>query len=165
MITIDEVIQTLDLVPLEVEGGMYKCVYSADQQVDGRPICSVIYYLLSKDAFSHLHRLPTDEVYYFFMGDPVELLELLPDGSHRKVILGQNITEGERVQTVVKAGNWQGSHLKSKDGAYGFALLGTSMAPSYAPGDYEHGDRANLSDQYPEVKELIECLTGEAVFR
>lgn len=165
MITIDEVIRTLDLVPLDVEGGMYKSVYSAEQMVDGRPICSVIYYLLSRKAFSHMHRLSTDEVYYFFLGDPVELLELMPDGSHRTVALGQNIMENESVHTVVKAGSWQGSHLQSEEGDYGFALLGTSMAPAYVPGIYEHGDREVLCRQYPEAAELIKRLTGKAVFQ
>lgn len=165
MISIDEVIETLGLVPLDVEGGMYKNAYDAEQLVDGRPICSVIYYLLSKDSFSHLHRLSTDEVYYFFLGDPVDLVELMPDGSHRVVTLGQNITQGECVQTVVKAGTWQGSRLKKQDGPYGFALLGTSMAPAYDPDSYEHGQAKDLCQQYPDAKEWIECLTGEAVFR
>lgn len=165
MVTVDQVIDTLKLVPLEVEGGMYRCVYSAEQTTDGKSICSVIYYLLTRESFSHMHRLPTDEVYYFFLGDPVELLELMPDGSHKKVILGHNITENEQVHTVVPAGCWQGSHLKSGDGTYGFALLGTSMAPAYGPGDYEHGQREALCSEYPKAAELIRSLTGKAVFR
>lgn len=159
MMNADDIIKELNLVPLDQEGGMYRITYESDTPLNGRPSCSVIYYLLSSETFSHMHRLPTDEVYYFFLGDPVELLELMPDGTHRKVILGQDIQNGQSVQAVIKAGSWQGSHLLNGGEANKFALLGTSMSPAFAPEDYEHGDRETLCRQYPQMRELINQLT------
>jgi hypothetical protein len=40
-----------------------------------------------------------------------------------------------------------------------FALLGTTMAPGFEFSDYEAGDRAVLTAQYPEFAEIIGRLT------
>ncbi len=40
-----------------------------------------------------------------------------------------------------------------------FALLGTTVAPSFEFQDYEHGDRISLVEKYPEYKEIITKLT------
>src|SRR6266702_3041828 len=58
---------------------------------DGKPLCSAIVALLVDDpsVFSDMHRLPTDEIWHFYLGDPIELLLLHPDGSDELVILGK----------------------------------------------------------------------------
>src|SRR5207245_2095434 len=89
---------------------------------------TAIYYLLTPDTFSALHRLPTDEVYHFYLGDPVEMLQLWPDGSGRVGTLGQDVRAGQLLQVIVPRGVWQGSRLRP-GGA--FALLGTTMAPGF----------------------------------
>ena len=73
---------------------------------DGKPLCSAIVALLVDDpsVFSDMHRLPTDEIWHFYLGDPIELLLLYPDGSDELVILGHDVLAGQRVQTVVAAG-------------------------------------------------------------
>ena len=77
---------------------------------DGKPLCSAIVALLVDDpsVFSDMHRLPTDEIWHFYLGDPIELLLLHPDGSDELVILGQDVLAGQRVQTVVPAGVYMG---------------------------------------------------------
>ena len=64
---------------------------------------SAIYYLLTAepDCFSALHKLPTEEIYHFYLGDPVEMLLLYPDGRIERVILGQDLLGGQQVQFVV----------------------------------------------------------------
>jgi len=49
---------------------------------DGKPLCSAIVALLTDDpsSFSDMHRLPTDEIWHFYLGDPIELLLLHADG-------------------------------------------------------------------------------------
>jgi cupin superfamily protein DUF985 len=47
-----------------------------------RTVSTAIYYLLTPDTVSALHRLASDEVFHFYLGDPVEMLHLLPDGAH-----------------------------------------------------------------------------------
>lgn len=161
-ITPEKLIQQLKLEPLPQEGGLFRRTYESQQETENTPMGTAIYFMLFGQGYSHLHRLPTDEIYHFYLGDPVELLELLPDGSSRVTILGQDICNGASVQHVVKGGTWQGSRLKS-GGTY--ALMGTTMAPGFCQEQYEHAQYIQaLQQQYPSQKEMIACLSGETKF-
>jgi predicted cupin superfamily sugar epimerase len=103
-----------------------------------------------------MHRLPSDEVYHFYLGDPVEMLQLHPEGRSEIVFLGRDIAAGQRVQVVVPTGTWQGSRLV--EGGE-FALMGTTMAPGFAQSDYEGGTAEELGDLYPDRWELIRRLS------
>lgn len=162
MSKVEEIIKCLDLQPLEKEGGLFKSTYRSREKIGERDMCSAIYFMLTGEGYSHLHRLPADEVYHFYSGDPVELLELLPDGSSRVVILGGDILSGQKVQHVVQAGSWQGSHLL--DGGE-YALMGTTMSPGFEYMDYEHAENPELLiEQYPEQEKMIRKLTGKTKF-
>ena len=156
--TAQQVIDALGLVPLAGEGGMYRQTYASARTLDGAAAGTAIYYLLTEHSFSHLHRLTGDEMYHFYLGDAVELCELLPDGAGRVTVLGQDLAAGYAVQHLVPAGVWQGSRL-APGGKW--ALLGTTMCPGYTDGGYEHGRRETLAAQYPAFAPYIEALTGE----
>jgi uncharacterized protein len=171
-LTAEQVIELLRLEPLPVEGGYYRVTYVADEKLDAatlperyggsRAYGGAIYYLLHGENFSALHRLLTDEVYHFYLGQPVEMLLLYPDEHEEVVRLGTNLAAGERVQVVVPRGVWQGSRLANPaDGADSFALMGTTMAPAYDQADFELGDRDALIAAYPQRAELIRALTRE----
>jgi len=169
-ITAQQVIERLGLEPLAGEGGMFRQTYLAADTVPRaalpsrypheKPVGSAIYYLLTDepDSFSALHRLPTDEIYHFYAGDPVEMLLLHPDGRGERVRLGSAFMSGERVQFVVPRGTWQGSRL-APGGRW--ALLGTTMAPAYTDSDYDGGRRAELAARHPEFAAEIRRLTRE----
>ena len=102
-------------------------------------------------------------MYHFYAGDPVELLELLPDGTSRVTVLGSDLCAGQEVQHVVSAGAWQGSRL-CPGGRYG--LMGTTMSPGYEDSDYEHAsDPEALIAQYPAEAARIRLLTGKVRYR
>ena len=84
------------------------------------------------------------------------MLLLYPDGKGERILLGQDLLSGQTIQQVVPAGTWQGSRLLA--GGY-YALLGTTMAPAFTPGDYTAPDRSALEAQYPDYKDLIHELT------
>lgn len=67
--TAQDVIRLLDMVPLGQEGGMVKETWKSKKKDHGISEGSAIYYLLTEDSFSHLHRLTGEEVYHFYMGD------------------------------------------------------------------------------------------------
>ena len=124
-----------------------------------KPRSTAILYLLSADdpdSFSALHRLPTDEVYHFYLGDPVELLLLRQDGESEIVTLGHDILNGQHVQFAVPAGAWQGARVVPGGE---FALMGTTMAPGFTDTDYVPGDRDTLLERFPDRAELISLLT------
>jgi predicted cupin superfamily sugar epimerase len=155
----DDIIRFLQLEPLPCEGGWYRETYRSPRPFPGiaRSAGTAIYYLLTPDTFSALHRLPTDEIFHFYLGDPVEMLQLgpNPEDGGKIVTLGPDILTGHQVQTVVLAGVWQGSLLRA-GGA--FALLGTTMTPGFDFADYEAADRDALSAAFPAFTERIARL-------
>ena len=167
MLTADRIKELLDLHPLPEEGGYYAETYRVHPPANGappardqipRPVKTAIYYLLAPDTFSAMHRLPTDELFHFYLGDPVEQLHLYPDGTGRVVRIGPDLLAGERPQVLAPRGVWQGARL-APGGSHGYALLGTTMAPGFDFADYEGGRREELIASYPAFRKLIEALT------
>ncbi len=164
----EELKRHLGLEPLPVEGGYYARTYRSEiaipesalpERFDGsRRISTAIYFLLTPDTLSSLHRLASDEIYHFYFGDPVELLMLAPEGHGEVVRLGHDLEAGMTVQTVVPGGCWQGSRL-DEGGEY--ALLGTTMAPGFEWQDFEAGDGGALIAQYPDYSDRIRQLIRE----
>ena len=151
-------IDKLGLIPLEIEGGMFRQTYLSKFLTDGRPMGTAIYYLLSADAFSHLHLLDVDEIYHFYLGDPVELCLLDESGNLSVEILGQDIQKGQHVQITAPKGVWQGSKLVPGGK---WALLGTTTTPGYLDSGYTHADRETLIERFPQHAKAIKSLTGE----
>ena len=151
----------LGLVPHPCEGGCFVQTYAADEMVsleryDGaRRTGTAIYYLLEPGTFSEMHRLRSDEVFHFYAGGAVEMLQLAEGHAGRTVVIGNDLVAGERPQVVVERGVWQGSRLK--DGEW--ALLGCTVSPGFEYEDYETGDRAELMGLWPEWAEMIAELT------
>ena len=165
-----DLIATLNLQPLPGEGGYFHETYRADDThavlpsrygPGERAFCTAIYYLLTPDTFSALHKLPTDEIFHFYLGSPVEMLLLREDGTGSVITIGPGIGNGMRPQVVVPRGTWQGSRLV--DGGE-FALLGTTMAPGFEFPDFVAGSRAELTSRYPTYSRWIEGLTREPSF-
>jgi uncharacterized protein len=166
--TARELIASLGLLPLPGEGGYYRQTWAAQESVAaealparyGQPknLGTAIYYLLTDepDSFSAMHRLPTDEIYHFYLGDPVEMLLLLPEGASRRPILGNDVRHGQAVQLVVPRDTWQGSRLRP-GGC--FALMGTTMTPGFDPEDLILGERAVLQAGWPAEAQRIAELT------
>lgn len=168
MPTADELIRYLGLAPHPKEGGYFRESYRADDAWPAtalptrygqeRRASTAIYYLLTPTTFSALHRLRSDEIFHFYLGSPVRMLQLLPDGSGRTVVLGPDLLAGQQPQLVVPHGIWQGSILNAGGE---FALLGCTVAPGFEYADYETGNRKTLLAQYPEFTDAIVRLTVE----
>jgi len=166
--TAQEIIDCFGLEPLPEEGGFFKSSYrSSDILPTGalpkryngpRHLGSAIYYLLTPETCSRMHRLPTDELFHFYLGAPVNILLLYPDGTSGIMTMGQDIQNGQVLQALVPRGCWQGAYLAT-GGA--FALMGATMSPGFDYDDYEAGDRKTLVLQYPNRMALIEKLTEE----
>ncbi|MFF2923215.1 cupin domain-containing protein [Streptomyces celluloflavus] len=172
------------LVPLPREGGLYRRTWAGPERPDGRPEGSAIVLLLTagRGGGSALHRLPTDEIWHFYRGDPLTLLLLTEGGGEgdgrekregarddlsgagngpgpgdtaRTVTLGPDILGGQHVQFTVPAGTWMGAEV-AEGGSW--ALLGCTMAPGFTFEDYEHGDGAELAARFPQEAARITAL-------
>lgn len=142
-----EIARLLHLSPHPEEGGWFIETYRSTEAVGDRSLSTAIYYLLSETSISAMHRLPGDEIFHHYLGDPVEVLLLHPDGRHELVILGPDLRAGHRPQLVVPGGVWQGAVLKAGQAA----LLGTTMAPGFDFADYTHGDPDALALTWPDA--------------
>jgi len=165
-IAVDEIIALLGLERHVVEGGYFAETYRSTELLSEsclparfdtpRPVSTAIYYLLTNDTRSEMHRLTSDEVYHFYLGDPVTMLNLHPGASSDIVTLGCDIAARQKLQHVVPHGAWQGACLR--EGGR-FALLGTTVAPGFDYADYESGARTELTELYPDMGDLIARLT------
>jgi uncharacterized protein len=165
-----ELKKLLRLEPHPREGGWFRETWRATETLPpdslppryqaaraaGRAAGTAICYLLEPDNFSEMHRLASDEVFHFYLGDPVEMLQLWPDGSGQSIVLGQRVAAGDLLQTVVPQGVWQGSRLV--EGGR-FALLGCTVSPGFEYVDYESGRRDELVRAWPDWAEKIVRLT------
>jgi predicted cupin superfamily sugar epimerase len=147
--TTQEIISKLNLEPLAGEGGYFRLNYQSEQ-------ASAIYYLVTPKDFSALHRLKGDEIFHFYAGDPVEMVQLSADGALKKTIIGSDFMNGMEPQVVVPAQVWQGIRLV-EGGKW--ALLGTTMAPRFEYEDFELGNREKLSELFPKFAEVIKAFT------
>jgi predicted cupin superfamily sugar epimerase len=163
--TADEIRKLLRLEPHPIEGGWYRRTYTSDVSVallrGVRPYGTAIYYLLEEGAFSEMHMLASDEIFHFYYGDPVEMLQLLPDGGSAVYTLGPDLAAGQHVQLVVPAGVWQGTRLidDGRSGGGKVALLGCTVTPGFDFADYRNAAAAELISGWPMEAERIRKLT------
>ncbi len=158
--TADQIKSLLKLEPHPVEGGWFRRTYTSAGSVElphgVRAQGTAIYYLLEAGSFSEMHVLASDEIFHFYLGDPVEMLFLLPDGRSALLTLGPDLWEGQRPQIAVPAGVWQGARLV--DGGE-VALLGCTVTPGFDFADYRGGSYAELAAKWPAEAERIRKLT------
>jgi hypothetical protein len=165
--TAEDVKKLLGLAPHPREGGWYVRTYEAEELVaaeafedaryaGARRTGTAIYYLLEPGTFSEMHRLRSDEVFHFYAGDAVEMLQLTAAGLGKKVVIGNDLGRGERPQVVVGRGVWQGSRLAAGGR---WALLGCTVSPGFEFEDYEAGARTELCQGWPDFAEEIMALT------
>ena len=168
MLTVDDLIHHFGLEALPAEGGIFTQTYKSPEVIPhaalparyagDKPLGTAILFLFTPDAdsFSAMHRLPTDEIYHFYLGDPIDLLLLYPDRRSEQIVLGQDILNGQHVQYVVPYGTWMGSRMRAGGQ---FALMGTTMAPGFTHDDFDGATREQLIAQYPHEAERIIQLT------
>jgi uncharacterized protein len=160
MMTTAELKQLLGLEPHPVEGGYFRRTYTSPGTVDlargTRAQSTAIYYLLEAGTFSEMHRLASDEIFHFYLGDPVEMLQLHPGGRSELFTLGHELGAGQQVQIVVPAGVWQGTRLFD-DGK--MALLGCTVTPGFDFADYRNAAADELIANWPNEAERIRQLT------
>ncbi len=179
-------IRALALAP-HPEGGYFRETWRSHRRTDpgesgrSRDLGSAIYFLLEGDDFSAFHRLAADEIWHFYLGDPLTITMISPVGVLSLARLGRDPERGEAPQVVVPAGVWfaasrdAATGIASRDtteiasgsvsrtawgaGAAGFALIGCTTAPGFEFADWELADRSTLLSRFPEHREVITRLS------
>lgn len=159
-----ELVEKLQMEP-HPEGGFFKESYRSPGTIpaaalkrtghkDARQFSTAIYYLLPPGTKSKLHRMASDEIFHFYLGGPMTLVELGAKGEVRTTRLGSDLASGQALQHVVRAGSWFGGWCEGDV----FSLVGCTVAPGFDFADFQLGDKAKLLAQYPSAAPLIERL-------
>ena len=162
MITAEWIINHFGMKPLPEEGGYYVETYRAKEKLAAehlptrytgpRHFSTAILYLLTPDTYSRLHKVKSDEIFHFYLGDPVQMIQLFPNGKSNIIETGTDIARGQHPQVVVPRGTWQGARLKANGK---FALLGCTVAPGFEFADYKSADKKKLLKKYPNISHII----------
>ena len=152
----------IDTLKLErhPEGGYYRETYRAPGEVPlergRRSFSTAIYYLLTSDDVSRLHRLQSDELIHYYLGSTFTLHLLDESHGHRRISLGREPDEGQVLQAVLPAGVWFGATIERPGG---FALVGCTVAPGFDFADFDQASREEMLALFPQHREIVERLT------
>ena len=137
-----------------------------------RSFSTAIFFLVPRGSVSRLHRINSAEVWHFYLGEPLTVYELDgATGAETRTTLGADVLAGQRLQHVVPAGAWFGSHLAADAGAAAgpaapppgesrdFALVGCTVAPGFDFADFEMAKRGALLQAFPHAAADITRLT------
>ena len=163
-ISVDELIKEFKLQP-HPEGGYFREPYRAQGIIKKQALPSpfkgdrnystAIYFLLPHGSKSMLHRIPSDEVWHFYLGGPLQLVTINEKGKVEEITLGHNVHAGQKPQYVVPAGLWFGSYPAK---GTQFSFVGCTVAPGFDFKDLEIAKKEDLLKQYPQAKKIINFL-------
>jgi len=156
-----ERIRALGLKP-HPEGGFYRCTFTSDLSLtygnpagQDRSIATAILYLLPAGDVSRIHRIDSDEMWHFYHGQPLTIVELKTGSVHTETILGRN--SGQVCQNLVPRGVWFGAFSSTAS----YSLVGCTVFPGYDFDNFEIGSRDFLRIQFPESEAIIEKLGAQ----
>ncbi|XP_065835841.1 uncharacterized protein [Oscarella lobularis] len=142
--------------------GHYREVHRAqssnESAKEARGASTHIYYALRNADRSFMHKVDADEMYHFYLGSPIVVVELDANesGHARSTVVGSDVTSGQRPFHAVKKGTWFGAYLLRDDT---WALCGLTVSPAFVPEGFVAGKRKELLEEYPKAKEVILKLT------
>ncbi len=159
-----EIIEHYGLTP-HPEGGFYRRSHASSVSMtyrgSERPVGTAILFLLKAGQYSRLHRIPQDEMWHFYLGGPLRLVLIRPDGDTQEVILGQDIGAGQEVQYCVPGGSWFGA---TPDQGSDYSLVGCTVSPGFRMDELQLGEAKDLHAQFPSATHIIDefCSLAKA---
>ncbi|MDX5339992.1 MAG: cupin domain-containing protein [Cyclobacteriaceae bacterium] len=155
---IEELIKLLDL-KAHPEGGFYSEVYRSEKLIPSaqgeRSLATSIYFLLRAGEVSRLHRIQSDELWFWHEGSPLSV-HILASGTHSTLKLGPIDALGCQSQALVPANTIFGSSVDQPDS---YALVSCVVTPGFDFQDFQLFTYYDLIDQFPGHSEIIQKLT------
>ena len=160
-------IEKLNLSP-HPEGGFYRETYRSGESYaftetslfkSPRSYATAIYYLLRDTGCSKLHKINSDELWFFHAGDPLTVHVFPEAGDPFSLIFGNSPEDNQVLQALVPAGAWFGSCLDDDTAAYHYALVSCVVAPGFEFSDFAFADRDSLQQKFPLHADIIQRLT------
>jgi len=162
----DEIRKLLDLEP-NATCGFVRLTFLSKQSIaagglpppfaDGRPLGSALYFMVTPVAPVRLHRIRNDQLYHYYLGDPIELLLLHADGGTERIIVGPDLRGGQRVQQLIPGNTF---HTARLIGRRRWFLGASTEWPGVVPADVEIGNLAKLAAKYPRVAADLRAIAA-----
>jgi hypothetical protein len=156
-LTADEVCNLLKLEP-HATCGFVRVTFMSKERItrgglpapfaDGRPVGSALYFMVTLGAPVRLHRIRNDQLYHYYLGDPLEVLMLRVDGTSERVVVGPDLRRGQLVQLLIPGNTF---HTARVIGRRRWFLGASTEWPGVEPVDVEVGDVDALAAKYPQV--------------
>src|SRR5271156_1496793 len=113
-LTADQIRKLLELEP-NATCGFVKLTFISTQALaagtlpapfaQARPVGSALYFMVTPQAPVRLHRIKNDQLYHYYLGDPIELLLLHADGKSERIVVGPDIAAGPRAAVLFSPQN------------------------------------------------------------
>ena len=143
------------------EGGFYSETYRSKEKIfktvlpdrynSDRSFGTAIHFLLRSEDVSAFHRLKSDELWFFHLGSPVEVVFLTENGIQSHV-LGTDFEKGEYLQLVIPANTWFGARVLATDS---FVLVSCTVCPGFEFQDFELAKKEDLLGKFPDSSDVI----------
>lgn len=159
--THEDVMRLLALEP-NATCGYVRLTYASKERIapgglaapfaDGRPMGSALFFMLTPAEPVKLHRIRNDQLYHYYLGDPIEVLLMLQDGTTARHVVGPDLKAGHKVQLFIPGGTF---HTARVAGSRRWFLGGSTEWPGVEPQDVELGKADELAARFPAVAEQI----------
>ena len=143
----EQLVRSLGMQP-HPEGGHYAEVHRS-------PAMTSIYFLLADHEKSRWHRVRSEEIWHYYEGAALELLQLSPDGTDlERFVLGP-WAERQEPMHCVPAHYWQAARSRGE-----FTLVGCTVSPAFRFSDFEllkdsRGLAAAIARNHPAVSQFV----------
>jgi predicted cupin superfamily sugar epimerase len=165
-LTAEEVRNVLKLEP-HATCGFVRVTFVSEKQIapgglsapfaDGRPAGSALYFMIPPDAPVRLHLIRNDQLYHYYLGDPIEVVMLRVDGTTERVVVGPDLRGGQLVQLLIPGNTF---HTARVIGRRRWFLGASTEWPGVEPADVELGDIDALAAKYPQVADDLRTFSA-----
>jgi uncharacterized protein len=165
-LTADELRRLLALEPNATCGSVRLSFVSAQSIAAGglpapfgeaRPLGSALYFMVTPEAPVRLHRIRNDQLYHYYLGDPLEVFLLHAAGTAERVVVGPDLRSGERVQLLIPGNTF---HTARLIGRRRWFLGASTQWPGVVPSDVEIGELDALAGKYPTVAADLRAIAA-----
>src|SRR5271154_6627366 len=165
-LTADQIRKLLELEP-NATCGFVKLTFVSTQALaagtlpapfaQARPVGSALYFMVTPDAPVRLHRIRNDQLYHYYLGDPLEVFLLHADGTTDRIVVGPDLRGGERVQLLIPGNTF---HTAKVIGRSRWFLGASTEWPGVVPSDVEIGDLDAVAAKYPGVAAELRAIAA-----
>jgi predicted cupin superfamily sugar epimerase len=165
-LTSDEIRALLNLQP-NATCGFVRLTFVSPQAVpagglpapfgEPRPVGTALYFMVTPQAPVRLHRIRNDQLYHYYLGDPLEVFLLQADGTAARVIVGPDLRGGQQLQLLIPGNTFHTARLL---GGRRWFLGASTQWPGVVPSDVEIGNLETLAARYPSAAADLRAIAA-----